>query len=113
MSVNTLIQKRKVNVQAFPFKDKPKNNNFPGVFLREKCMLFGCTRLTQDTCTLHQRKYRSVVLITIKVLNIGTDRSDPVQTAPNYEQSDQGLHCFTFPPASFTGICIHCNKNKR
>ena len=72
-------------------------------------MLFGCTRFTQDACTLHQRKYGYVVLITTKVLNIGADRSDPHQTAPNYEQSDQGLHCF--PPASFTGICIHCNKN--
>ena len=64
---------------------------------------FGCTKLTRDTCTLHQRKYRSVILITIKVLN----RSDPDQTAPNYEQSDQGLHCFVIPPASvyaFTGI---------
>ena len=49
---------------------------------------FGCTKLTRDTCTLHQRKYGSVILITIKVLNIGTDRSDPDQTAPNYEQSD-------------------------
>ena len=68
---------------------------------------FGCTKLTRDTCTLHQRKYRSVILITIKALNIGTDRSDPDQTAPNYEQSDQGLHCFVIPPASvyaFTAI---------
>ena len=46
----------------------------------------------------------------IKVLNIGTNRSDPDQTAPNYEQSEQGLHCFVIPPASFTHICIHCNK---
>ena len=68
---------------------------------------FGCTKLTRDTCALHQRKYRSVILITIKVLNIGTDRSDPDQTAPNYEQSDQGLHCFIIPPAlvyAFTAI---------
>ena len=53
------------------------------------------------------KKRRSVILITIKVLNIGTDRSDPDQTAPNYEQSDQGLHCFVIPPASvyaFTAI---------
>ena len=64
--------------------------------------LFGCARLTQDTCALHQRKYRSVILITIKVLNIGTDRSGQDQTAPNYEQSDQGLHCFVIPPVSFT-----------
>ena len=62
---------------------------------------FGCTKLTRDTCTLHQRKYGSVILITIKVLNIGTDRSDPDQTAPNYEQSDQALHCFVIPPVSF------------
>ena len=52
-----------------------------------------------------------MILITIKVLNIGTDRFDPDQTAPNYEQSDQGLHCFVIPPA-FTSICIHCNKKK-
>ena len=71
---------------------------------------FGCTRLTRDTCTLHQRKYRSVILITIKVLNIGTDRSDPDQTAPNYAQSEQGLHCFVY--STCIGICIHCNKNK-
>ena len=71
---------------------------------------FGCTRLTEDTCTLHPRKHQYVVLITIKVLNIGADRSNPDQTAPIYEQSDQGLHCFAFPPASVTGICIHCNK---
>ena len=57
-------------------------------------LFFGGTKLTRDTCSLHQRKYRSVILITIKVLNIGTDRSDPDQTAPNFEQSDQGLHCF-------------------
>ena len=64
-------------------------------------LFFGCTKLTRDTCTLHQRKYRSVILITIKVLDIGTDRSDPD------EQSDQGLHCFVIPPASvyaFTAI---------
>ena len=65
-------------------------------------LFFGCTRLIQDTCTLHQRKYRSVILITIKVLNIGTDRSDQDQSAPNYEQSDQGLYCFVIPPVSFT-----------
>ena len=76
-------------------------------------MLFLCTRLTQDTCTLLQRKYRSVILITIKFLNIWTDRSDLDQTAPNYEQSDQGLHCFAIPPAFFIGIFIHCNKKNR
>ena len=64
-------------------------------------MLFGCTRLTQDTCTLHQRKYPYVVLITIKALNIGADRSDPDETAPN---------CFAIPPV--TGICIHCNLKR-
>ena len=53
-----------------------------------------------------------MILITIKVLNIGTDRSDPDKTAPNYEQSDQGLHCFVIPPESFIGIWIHCNKKK-
>ena len=76
-------------------------------------MLFLCTWLIQYTCTLHQRKYRYVVWITIKVQNIGADRSDPDQTAPNCEQTDQGLHCFAIPPASFTGICIHCNKKER
>ena len=45
-----------------------------------------------------------MILITIKVLNIGTDRSDPDKTAPNYEQSDQGLHCFVIPPASVYGF---------
>ena len=53
-----------------------------------------------------------MILITIKVLNIGTDRSDPDQTALNYEQSDQGLLCFAIP-ATFTGMCIHCNKKKK
>ena len=73
-------------------------------------MLFFMYQVDSDTCTLLQRKYRSVILITIKFLNIGTDRSDQDQTAPNYEQSDQGLHCFAIPPAFFTGIFIHCNK---
>ena len=108
----TFIQKRKVNVQAFPFKGKPKNNTVQVSFGGKNACIFGCTRLTQDTCIIHQRKYPYEVLITIKVLNIGTDSSDPDHTAPNYEQSDQGLHCFAFPPASFTGICIHCNKKK-
>ena len=76
-------------------------------------MLFLCTRLTQDACTLHQRKYRSVIFITTKVLNIGTDRSDPDQTATKCEQSDQGLFCFVIPPTTYTGICIHCNKEGR
>ena len=61
-----------------------------------------------DSGHLHfTSKKRPVFLITIKILNIGTDRSDPDQTAPNYEQSDQGLHCFVIPPASvyaFTAI---------
>ena len=43
-----------------------------------------------------------MILITIKFLNIGTDRSNPDQTAPNNEQSEQGLHCFVIPPESFT-----------
>ena len=84
-------------MQAFSLK----NNTIQVSFGRGKMhAFFGCTRLTQDTCTLHQRKYRSLILITVKVLNIGTDRSDPDQTAPNYEQSEQGLHCFVIPPAS-------------
>ena len=61
----------------------------------------------KDTCTLHQRKYRYGVLITIKALNIGANRTDPDQTAPNCVQSDQGLHCFAIPPV--TGICNICN----
>ena len=73
-------------------------------------MLFLCTRLTQDTCTLHQRKSRYVVLITVNVLSIGADTSYPDQTAPSYEHPDQCLHCCAFPPAPFTAICIHCNK---
>ena len=52
-----------------------------------------------------------MILVTIKDLSIGPDRSGPDQTAPNYEQSDQGLHCFAFPLAS-TSICNHCNKKK-
>ena len=54
---NTLIQKRKVNVQVFPSKQ-----HCPGVFCRGKnACFFLCTRLIKDTCTLHQRKYRYVV----------------------------------------------------
>ena len=87
-----------------------KKQHYPGVFRPGKMHAFlGCTRLTQDTCTSHQRKYQSVILITIKVLNIGTDRSDPDQTAPNYEQSDQGL-LLCYSTGIFNGICIHCNK---
>ena len=52
-----------------------------------------------------------MILITIKVLNIGTDRSDPDQTAPNYEQSDQGLHCFVIPPASVYAFTAIKNKS--
>ena len=110
---NTLIQKHKVNVKAFPLKGNLKNNTIQMSFGRGKCMpFFECTKLTQDTCTLHQRKYRSVILITIKVLNIGTDRSDPDQTAPNYEQSDQGLHCFVIPSASFTVYAFTAIKKR-
>ena len=36
--------------------------------------------------------------------------SDPDQTTLNYEQSEQGLHCFVIPPAYYTCKCIHCNK---
>ena len=104
-----MIQNLKINVQAFPLKGKLKNNTIQVSFGQGKMYAFFFFDVTR---TLHQRKYRSVILITIKVLNIGTDRSDPDQTAPNYEQSDQGLHCFIFPPASFTGICVHCNKKK-
>ena len=43
------------------------------------------------------------------VLNNGADRFDPDQTAPNYEQSDQGLHCLLFhlhllPVHAFTAM---------
>ena len=98
---NTLVQKHKINVQVFPFKGNLKTILSRCLLVGNMHAFFGCTRLTQDTCTLHQRKYWYVVLITIKVLNIGADRSDPDQTSLNYEQSDQGLHCLTFP---FTAI---------
>ena len=100
---NTLIQKHKINVQTLK-TTLSRCLLAPG---KMHAFFFGCTKLTRDTCTLHQRKYRSVILITIKVLNIGTDRSDPDQTAPNYEQSDQGLHCCY---STCIRICIHCNK---
>ena len=107
------IQKRKINVQDFPFKGNLKTTLCRCLLTGENACFFLCTRLTQDTCTLHQRKYQSVIFITIKVLNIGTDRSDPDQTATNCEQSDQGLFCFVIPPTTYTGICIHCNKEGR
>ena len=112
---NTLIQKRKINVQVFPSIMGNIKTTLSRCLLSGKmhAFFFFCTRLIQDTCTLHQRKYQYVGQITIKGLNIGADRSDRDQTAPNYEQSDQGLHCFAIPPASFTGICIHCNKKER
>ena len=95
-----------VNEQAFPLKWnlKKKQNTVQVSFGRGKCMLFLCTRLTQDTCTLHQRKYRSVILITIKFLNIGTNRSDQDQTAPNYEQSDRA------PDNFYSGFSIYQTK---
>ena len=109
----TLIQKCKINVQAFPLKENLKTTLCRCLLAGKNACFFGCTRLTQDTCTLHQRKYRSVIFITIKVLNVGTDRSDPDQTATNCYQSDQGLLCFVIPPITYTGICIHCNKEGR
>ena len=64
-----------------------------------------------DSGHLHFTSKKILVCdITIKVLNIGIDRSDPDLTAPNCEQSDQGLLCFVIPPTSYTGICIHCNQ---
>ena len=87
-------------MQAFPLKGNLKKKTL------SRCLLAGKKR-HRDTCTLHKRKYRSVILITMKNLNMGADRFDPDQTAPNFEQ---GLHCFAIPPASFTGICIYCNK---
>ena len=49
---NTLIQKHKVNVQAFALKGNLKNNTSQVSFGRGKMHpFFGCTRLTQDTCT--------------------------------------------------------------
>ena len=71
---NTLVQKRKVNVQVFPSIKGNLKTTLSRCLLSEKCMLFLCTRLIQDTCTLHQRKYRYVGQITIKVLNIGADK---------------------------------------
>ena len=72
-------------------------------------MLFWMYQVDSGHLHFTSKKIPSVILITIKVLNIGTDRSDPDQTTLNYQQSDQGLHCFVIPPASFTGICIRCN----
>ena len=60
-----------------------------------------------DTCTLHQRQYRSVILITLKVLNIGTDRSDLDQTAPKYEQSDQGVSSLI---RVYTALLFHLHR---
>ena len=110
---NTLIHKHKVNVPAFPLKGNLKKTTLSRcLWARKIACFFDCTKLTQDTCTLHQRKcrYQSVILITVKVLNIGAHGSDPDQTAPNYGQSDQGLHCFAIPLASFTIICIPRHK---
>ena len=66
-----------------------------------------------DSGHLHftSKKTPSVILITIKVLNIGTDTSDPDQTALNYEQSDQGLLCFAIP-ATFTVCAFTAIKKK-
>ena len=61
---NTLIQKHKVNVQAFPLKGNLKKTALSRCLLAEKiACFFGCTKLIQDTCTLHQRKdqYQSVI----------------------------------------------------
>ena len=53
---NTLIQKHKVNVQAFSLKGNLKNNTIQVSLGRGNMhAYFECTRLT---CTLHQRKYR-------------------------------------------------------
>ena len=81
-------------------------------FLRGKMHAFFLWMYQADSGHLHFEENRSVILITIKVLNIGADKFAPDQTAPNYEQSDQGLHCFAFPPASFTGKCIHFNEKR-
>ena len=90
--------------KSFLLKGIYKNNTVQVSFVGKNACFFLCTGLIQGTCTLHQRKYRYVLKITIKVQNIGADRSDPDQTAPNYEQTDQGLHSFAIPPASFSGI---------
>ena len=62
---NSLIPKCKENMQVVPFKGNLKTT-LSWCLLAEKneCFL-GCTRLTLDTCTKHQRKYQSVILITI------------------------------------------------
>ena len=96
-----------------PLKENLKTTLCRCLLAGGNACFFGSTRLTQDICTLHQRKYRSVIFITIKVLNIGTDRFDPDQTATNCEQSDQGLLSFVIPPITYTGIGIHCNKEGR
>ena len=92
-------------MQAFPLKQ-----HCPGVFWPIKMhAFFWMYQVESGHLHYTSKKIGSVILITIKVLNIGTDRFDPDLTALNYEQSDQGLHCFAIPTASFTGICIHCN----
>ena len=48
---NTFIQKRKVNVQVFPSKGKPKNNTVQVSFVAEKCMFFFMYQV--DTGYLH------------------------------------------------------------
>ena len=107
---NTLVQKRKVNVQVFPSIKGNLKTTLSRCLLSEKCMLFFMYQV--DSGHLH--------FTSKKIPVCGTDyhksseywgRQD--QTAPNYEQSDQGLHCFAIPPASFAGICIHCSKKER
>ena len=66
--------------------------------------------LYMTNCILHQRKYQSVILFTIKVVNIGTDGSDPDQTPPNNTSSlirvytDLLFHLHLLPVYAFTAI---------
>ena len=101
-------------MQVFPSKGKTKNNTVQVSFVgKNACFFFFFFLMYRvDSGHLHFTS-KKIPVCGIKNQNIGADRSDPDQTAPNYEQTDQGLHCFAIPPASITGICIYCNKKGR
>ena len=102
-------------MQVFPSKGKPKNNTVQVSFVGKNACFFFFLMYQVDSGHLHfTSKKIPVCGIDYHISSeYWADRSDQDQTAPNYEQIDQGLHCFAIPPASFTGICIHCNKTER
>ena len=95
-------------MQAFPLKGILKTTPSRCLLARriDACFFFLMYQVDSiRTLALYiKESNRSVILITIKVLNIGTDRSDPDQTALNYEQSEQGLHCFVIPSEFFLPV---------